>query len=530
MKTTLIQRKNLLDNSLLRAFSPQGSWHDSLTLFGLLGLFSVAVYLALQWLRLDIPKPLLGENWLLLIGGILGAAGYGWLVKKLVDSPWLLIFFLLSASRIFGFISHWGDLNGFQFPGRVATLLFLIPPCVILFLKNCRALWQDLPFFRWLLFFTGITTAYYLFYNSPFIDPRGASVEYTSPSKDFLLIAFFVNASVVAGYCGIRQAPDKTAVFDCLNQIILWYGLLESVMIFLGYPFGQFSRYIDGFLRVEGTGKHPNHFAHQQATFLIYILGLLGYYAYRPKLLGEKISKTFMVGTGILMGITYLMALSKSSFAVLFAALFLYLFVLSFCLKVKKPLIWTLILVPILVPLTLTAYDWVTGESFLEILQARISNEGSYTWRLNMWGDLLGNIDGSSMWLGHGLSSSRELQFILHNDVSKVESATSQVHNASIQLFYDMGLLGFVYYIGFAAYLWQLSRYWKMLSELPSLRFLLISAMFMMFYFFVVAHFDESMFNYTYGSIFWVLLVVILLYLDGVHRQFKAASIKEHTS
>ncbi len=511
---------------ILRGFSSAGKWMDSGWLIAMAMLLSLGLYGLLHWAGIDLPRPLQAENWLWLFAAALGAASYGWLVKILIERPWLLIFFLISASRIFGFISHWGDLNGMHFPGRVASLLFLMPPCAILLFKHGRTLWQDLPFFRWLTAFTGITIIYYLFFNSPFIDPRGASVDYTSPSKDFLIIAFFVNAAVVAGYCGLKQSKNPTAVFDAFNRILLWYGLIEAVLIFMGYPFAQFSQYIDGFLRVEGTAKHPNHFAHQQATFLLYIFGLIGYYAYRPQSIGPKLSKPFLTLTTLLMGVTYLMALSKSSLAVFFAALLMYLFVLSICLQVKKPLIWTAVLVPVLLPLTLTAYDWATGGSFLEILQARIDNEGSFTWRLNMWGDLMNNIQGNSIWLGHGLSSSREMQFMLHNDVSKVISATSQVHNASIQLFYDMGFLGFVYYIAFLAYLQQLLRYWRVLQGVPSLKFLLIAACFMMFYFFTVAHFDESMFNYTYSSIFWVTLTVLLLYIDRQCNPYHAAQLE----
>jgi len=477
-------------------------------------LFIAAAVLYGWWPTLGLsawPSPMVLMR---MVGLLIGLLVYGVLVEFLLKKPWWLMFYVL---LVWPFSLYIHDLLadlGIHLPVRIMTFAVVAVPTVMLGIKHFGQLWRNMIFFRFVLVFLGICGLYYQFNNVHFVDPNMANIDYIDQSKTFLLSLFYCAVSIAVCYIGIWENTNHKKLFDQINMAIIIYTILQALCVLVGYPFHLFGQVVEGFFRSQGWGSHPNNLAHNSALFIFYFIGLIGYYNTQPDK-AQRVKPSLLYTGLIALFLMFILAISKNAIMLVMGLLVLYAVISFIVMGNKKPLFYFVGLFSFAAIVFPILYTLLTGESFIELLEARFSNVSSRDWRFYFWTALLNNIEPSHYLLGNGLSSAAEFMGILSKNVDLAENAVVYVHNATVQLLYEMGLVGLFYYLSFLSFNVQSISLFRQLSKVSakSLQHLAIAAVLICIYFFLCAQADEVMFS-AISFIFWGLVTMIFAYIS----------------
>ena len=474
-------------------------------------LVPVVSYVLLPRLGIDTLGEMLSLKLMVaLVGLLVGASLYWAYLRWALPRPVVLLGFIVLAWPLVDYSNEQLMQLGLNIHLRPLLILGLGLPAIGLGLQSFRLLWKQLPGVRIYLLFMGWITLYAFCYNVNASDPRlggGEDAIFSDGSVSFVQWTAYTYCLLAMALAGVTifKAKNYQRLFDQLNIALLWVSSLEALITIAGYPIGWFTIFLDGFTRSIGIFTHPNPFAHHMGVLMIYLLGLFCYY--------QGYSKARVPGWLLFAGLlvnfcAFLLGLSKTAlgvFVLCAAVVFLMNLAVPAVRRSFGKIVLTLI---VLVPLGIVGFQALSGQSFLGLLESRIDQTQSLTWRVIVWQDLIADINSTTLWLGHGFTAANETVFRLTFNDAKDAQPLMMVHNAYIALLYDFGLTGYLMFAAALTFLGQGLYYWFNATH-PGQRSLHATIVALVIYFMVVCGFDEMSYMFDAPMLFWALVTLL---------------------
>lgn len=395
---------------------------------------------------------------------------------------------------------------GVIFPARVMHIGLLLVPAGVLLVQNFNYLNKNYVYFKYILLFFLIFLTYFFVNNLNFVEPVIALRSGASISQVKLHDYFYSFVGIVFLACAFKnvKTPEENfKLFRKVNLYLVIFTLIHCLLTIFGYPFGLFTMVVEGFKRSIGFSYHPNELAKTLGLLLIYFIGLY-YYYFRTEnkaLLKDRLLIGITIVSVIL---AFLLTLSKNAFLSFAIAIVLFYGLSLFDAKLRSKVLQPVIIFGILMLVLLTGYQIYTGNDLMSTVTDRFNDTRSLEWRYSVWGYLLGNMDGNSVWFGHGLTSSNMELYRFLFDTSKKSSGQSIfVHNAFIGFLYDMGLCGLLVFAGFvSANLHSLKEYLRTREPL------FLTVITMTFFIVICSMMDECITELNASLVCWFLVTL----------------------
>lgn len=395
----------------------------------------------------------------------LGALIYWQYLRFVVNHPLFLTIYVGVFIWISIYIGLLFESMGQTLPVRVLHIGLLIPPAVILLIKNFGYLYKNYNYFKYLVFFFVVYFLYFIFFNYNFVEPfialrSSASISQVKLHDDFYV---FIGTVFLAIAFHKAQTPEaKFSLFKKINIFLVVFALIHSLLILFGYPLNLFTAVIEGFKRSIGLTYHPNELGKIQGLLLTYFIGIYYYYCRleNNSLLKDRLLIGITIVTNIL---AFLLSLSKNGFLSFGVGCVIFFGLSLFDPKLRSRILQPIIIFSVLMLLILVGYQVYTGNDLLSTVTDRFNDTRSLQWRYSVWTYLLGNIDNHTLWTGHGLTASNVELYRFLFDTSKESKGQSVfVHNAFIYFLYDMGVWGLMVFGSFiSAIIFSIKQYLK---------------------------------------------------------------------
>jgi hypothetical protein len=440
---------------------------------------------------------------LLLFGGLIGSAFYIHYFRFVQSRPQLLVAFIVLAWPVVAYISGQLLRSGINLHLRPLLLIGIAAPCIWLSIRHWELLRQNAPWMKYYLFFLCWMFLYSIFFNVKTVDSSLSGDEAGEGSVSLVQMISYLYCLLAmnVGTIATLKTRQPHRLFDVFNRALILISSLEALITVLGFPFGLFSMPIDGFMRASGIFSHPNTYAHHMGILMVYLLGLFCYYQGER----EKRMPGWLLFGGIgVNGVAFLLGLSKTALGVYSLCALLLLLLNLGIPAVRRGFVKIAIAGTVLVPLGLLGFQVLTGESFFAILESRLEQTQSMSWRNAIWQELLAHVNLQTIWFGHGLSAANDLVYrISYNDATNAHPLI-MIHNAYIALIYDLGILGYAMFACTFSYCWNsLKRGWLSLKTEHTI-ILALSL-----YFLFVCGFDEMSYMFDAPMLYWTLCSIL---------------------
>jgi hypothetical protein len=403
------------------------------------------------------------------------------------------------------------DNIGINIKYRVILFLTVVVPSLYYLVQYFPAFNRTLPYLKYYGAFLLVLLIWFFFYNVGFSDPKRA-VDSIMADGSFswtqLNSYMIIFSGIVAASYSLVRTNNVTQTFDQINRVFLIMTGLASIYTIIGYPLLLTSATIDGFLRAKGMLAHPNPFAHHMGIILVYQMGIYFFYQHEK---GKRIANWLMVGSFALNLVAFLLALSKTAIATVIACAVIF-FVLNIgSPRYRMPLLKSLLALVLLLPVGFFGYELATGKSIFSVVEARLEETTSLSWRNEVWDALRADLMESPI-VGHGFTASNQRIFQLYYNTSKNKDPLIMVHNGYIGLFYDFGILGYLLFAAMLSFMWTGLKLWK---QYEAYRPLATTVVNLGLYFMVVSNFDEMVYMFDSPHLVWALgtmLVTLIMY------------------
>lgn len=477
----------------------------------LLGLLlPVLGYWLLPELGITAVSELLNvKKLILLCGAIIGGVMYWSYFRFVLPRPQLLMAFIVLAWPLVAFFNAFLMEAGLNIHLRPLLILALAVPSLWITVKHARLLISTLPWLKYYLLFFGWLVLYFLFYNANAVDPRLSGGEEAlsegSVSMVQLIAYFYCLMGITVSATAFLKTRDYRGLFDTMNKALLFVSAGESLLTILGYPFGLFNQMLDGFTRAIGIFTHPNPFAHHMGVLMVYLLGLFCYYQGERK---SRMSAWLLFGGIVINFVAFLLGLSKTALGV-FALCGGVVFLMNLAVPaVRRGFLQILLGLAILFPVGLFLFEALSGQSFFGLLESRIDQTQSLTWRTMIWQDLIAGINPLTIWFGHGFTAANDMVFHLTFNDAKNAQPLMMVHNAYIALIYDLGVMGYLMFVAAASMVMSALKGWAAAVH-PALRTEHSMMLGLVMYFLFVCAFDEMSYMFDAPLLFWSLATAL---------------------
>jgi len=481
---------------------------------GWLWIAALLIPVMIYWVLPAIGITSLGEalsfNMVVALMGLLVGGSLYWAYLRVVlPKPVLPLGFIVLAWPIVDHLN--GELlsRGLNLHLRPLLILALALPATWMIWQERKTLWRHLPGLKVYVMFMLWLTLYAFVYNANAVDPRLSGGEEAMSEGSVSMVQwtayFYGLLSMAIAGVAILKAKDYKGLFDGLNKALLWVSSAEALLTIAGFPFGVFTLFLDGFTRAIGIFSHPNPFSHHMGVLMVYLLGLFCYYQGHRK---HRLPAWLLYGGIALNFCAFLLGLSKTAISV-----FVICAVVVFLMNMAVPAVRSsfgkiLVGLLILLPLGVFAFEALSGQSFLSLMESRIDQTQSMTWRVIVWQDLIADINMATVWLGHGFTAANETVYRLTFSDAKNAQPLMMVHNAYIALLYDLGLPGYLLLLAAVAMLWQGIRGWLQAPN-TSLRTAHATIVALVIYFLSVCAFDEMSYMFDAPQLFWALATML---------------------
>jgi hypothetical protein len=497
-------------------------------------IIPVLIYVILPQFGFNAFAEMLGLKLMLAAGGLfIGGITYWAYLKFVLSRPHLPLFFIVLAWPIVAWLNGLLMDLGLNLHLRPLLILSLAIPAVCMLWRERQLVWQALPSFRVYGLFMLWLTLYAFIYNANAVDPRLSGGDEAMSEGSVSMVQWSSY-----GYCFLAMAlpaicilknRDYRRMFDGLNKALLIISSLESLLTIAGYPLGLFTILLDGFTRAIGIFTHPNPYAHHMGILMVYFLGLYCYYQGARK---GRMAQWLLYGGIIINFCAFLLGLSKTAISV-FAISAAIVFLMNLAVpEVRRSFGKILLSLIILIPVGVIAFEALSGQSFLTLLESRMDQTQSMNWRMIVWQDLIADINLTTVWLGHGFTAANETVYRLTFNDSKNAQPLMMVHNAYIALLYDLGLPGYLLLLSAVAMLWKALKGW-LKAENPAsrntnaTRSINATIIALVIYFLCVCGFDEMSYMFDAPMLFWslasLLACVAIRERQHGHQRIKAA-------
>lgn len=445
----------------------------------------------------------------LLVGALFGGGIYIHYFRFVLARPQLLVGFIAIAWPVVDYVSGQLMHLGINLHLRPLILLGIAIPGIIVSLQHAKALWQQFPWMKYYLFFFAWLMFYTIFFNVNARDPYfdGGEGSFAEGSVSVIQVTAYLYCLLCITISGVTilKSRKPQALFDVFNKAFVIISMIEALVTIMGFPFGLFSMVIDGFNRAVGIFGHPNPYAHHMAIVMIYMLGLFCYYQGER----EKRFPSWLLFTSLGVNlIAFLLGLSKTALGV-FALCALLILVLNLGVPaIRKGFLKMTLAGIVLVPVGLLGYQAFTGNSFLAVLESRIEQTESMSWRALIWQELLANINLATVWFGHGFTAANETVYQASYSDSTNSKPLMMVHNAYIALIYDLGILGYSMFAASITLCWQSITGWLNANK-PEFKTEYSIILALSLYFLIVCGFDEMSYMFDAPMLYWLLCSVL---------------------
>lgn len=502
----------LVTDGFSSGFSPlAAAWYQKPAFWAFLGVaLPLVFYCLLPAIGVSGFANALGLNRLILLAGaIIGGLIYCRYWLFVIARPQLLVGFVLLAWPIVDYLNMQLLVAGLNIHLRPLLILALMLPSLWVALQSSPMLFRKMPWMSCYAAFFGWLSLYFIFYNTNAVDPRLSGGESAlgegSVSMVQLTAYLYCLLSMAVGAVVMLKARNFRGLFDFLNSALLWVSGLEALLTIAGYPFGLFNMELDGFTRAMGIFTHPNPFAHHMGILMVYLLGLFCYYQ------GERAHRLpvwLLLGGLALNFLALLLGLSKTALSG-FTLCAMVLFLMNLAVPaVRKGFIQIVLSMVVLVPLGLLVFQALSGKSFFSLLESRLEQTQSLTWRALIWQDLLEEVNLVSMWFGHGFTAANETVFRMTFNDSKNAQPLMMVHNAYIALIYDLGVMGYLMFGAAFTLIAQSVQNWFRAVR-PALRTEHSIIVALTLYFLFACGFDEMSYMFDAPMLYWTLVSLL---------------------
>jgi hypothetical protein len=439
---------------------------------------------------------------LIIVGLIVALFSYKKLLQWLHERPHWFLAVVLAVWPVL----EYARLQNTGLDYRPVLALWVVPMSTWIGLQYLLPLWRFFPHLRFLGFFAVLTGLYFVFFNQNAVSPTQAMTGENSFGGSLSLnqlstTIYCAVMGVLAAHCALNV--PKTSL-DFVNKALVVFVLVESVVITVLAPL--FTMEVDGFNRLAGLYKHPNMYAHRQALLLLYLMMVCAVDAQNQfKLFSRKTwAAVFLISL-----LPFLLALSKTAIAAcVISAVVFWVAYSRLCGKtLLKPQQWALMGLVGLVATSLFAL--VSGQGFLELVEARVTSTSSLEWRYKVWGFLMKEPTLLSTLFGHGLTAANKVIYELSFHDAFAATPLINVHNAYVQLYYDFGLLGFSYWAAILALMGSaVMVIWK--HRIPAVMLPCLGVLAMSVHYLIASGFDETLGMFNAPIVYWLLATLAL--------------------
>ncbi len=382
---------------------------------------------------------------------------------------WIIIFPIITI--LVSLFNVSASLNPFTF---LITGISM-PYAIIAFTKHIKNVIKTLPFVLYLLLFTIV-----ILLN---IFRLGTSLFDILIFFNFHFISIFL---IIITFLFIKEKNEN------YNLIFNWISLFSIanalVAIFQGVT-GIGRRVVDGFLRVPGLFEHPN-----SCGMLINFFFIVAFYKYMKA--DTKNQKILWAMAIFINFMALIFTMSKTS---IFIFLF-NLFVIFLNLKNKHKFyfafssFFTLLVIFII--------DHFVNLNLLNTFIMRIHDSGSFIYRMQLWDNLIKSLDFVGVLFGKGVFSDRNYLATLGN--------VPMAHNAYIQLLYEYGIAGWLF---FAAFIYVLINAFKKMYTNPdfSNKYAYIAQFMVISIILIESFVDQILMNRIALNYAWIIITVLYI-------------------
>jgi O-antigen ligase len=494
-----------------RGFSAAGrAFRLPVWAWAFLMIIPVAIYGILPLLGIESPGEMLNHKLIMaLLVLLIGGSLYWAYLRFVLPRPVLPLGFILLAWPLVAYLNDLLLQGGINLHLRPLLLLSVALPATVMAWQERQTLWRALPCMSVYLLFMAWLTLYVFVYNANAVDPRLSGGEEAMGEGSVSMVQwtsyYYCLLAITTAGVAFLKARNYQGLFDGLNKALLWVSSLLSILTIAGYPLGLFTVLLDGFTRAIGIFSHPNPYAHHMGVLMIYLLGLFCYYQGHRK---GRIAGWLLYGGIAVNFCAFLLGLSKTAFSV-FAVSAAIVFLMNLTVPAVRRRFGQMVLgLLVLLPLGVFAFEAVSGHSFLSLMESRIDQTQSMTWRVIVWQDLIADINMATVWLGHGFTAANDMVFRLTFNDAQNAQPLMMVHNAYIALLYDLGLPGYLLILAAVVMLWQAIIGW-MRAPSPALRTGHATIAALVVYFLVVCAFDEMSYMFDAPQFFWALATML---------------------
>ena len=393
---------------------------------------------------------------------------------------------------------------------RPLLFLFIAAPACWMIFKHARLLFQTIPWLKYYTAFFVWVALYFLFNNANAMDPHlnGGDDSFFEGSVSVIQFTayFYCLIALALPALAMIKLKNYRRVFDTLNASLLWISSLEALLTIVGYPFGLFSRELDGFTRAMGIFTHPNPFAHHMGILMVYLLGLLCYYQGNRK---GRVADWLVLGGLACNFIAFLLGLSKTALSAFILCSIVMLLMNLAVPAVRRNIPRLLMALLILAPIGIFGFELLSDKSFFSLIEARVEQTQSLDWRTLIWQELLSDLNFTSIFTGHGFTAANATVFQLSFNDSQNSTPLMMVHNAYIALIYDLGVMGYLMFAAVGSLIVHSIKGWLQ-SPSPGMRTGYAISLALALYFLFACMFDEMSYMFDAPMLFWGLISLLV--------------------
>jgi uncharacterized membrane protein YjjP (DUF1212 family) len=360
----------------------------------------------------------------------------------------MFIIYTLTMDLFVFIIHNLESSTGISLKATTCSTLFYTIPFGLILLQGKNFNFSKNPLTVCMLIFAVINLLYYWFYNQHATDLLTALSDGYMPF-DWARLLSVINITLILLTTGkfLDSHENPKGFFELFCKYAFGIGFIGSLLAVIFYPLGILTVNV-GIKRMALIFGHPNAFAHYLTALICFLLGAAFYFKSSGM---QKFAYSIFMSLP-LMFIGLATAGSKSPLfqTVLILGIITFLEIwlnkrrFDFLKNPKMLLIGGLT--------TVLLFFVLLQSGFIDNFQKRFSEDSSLQWRYRQWSRVIQNIDPDKIYFGHGHTAALGVaQRYVYNiwNMRVKEQESPYIHNTVLEHFYDYGLLGMIWIIGF---------------------------------------------------------------------------------
>jgi len=389
-----------------------------------------------------------------IVVGVLGLEAYIYYLRWLFAKPERIFFLYALTMDLVVFVMHSiEDATHLSLKTTTWSFLIYTLPFLLLLVKGQQFDFRRIPLATCMLLFLVLNTIYYFIYNHHAVDLLfRVAGDYIQLDWTRLISTVNIVMLVLTTTKFLQTLKSPDSFFETFSRYFFWLMLVFAVAAIVFYPFGILTVEI-GIKRMALIFSHPNAFAHHLTVSMCFLMGSAFYLLGKHKL---KLANQIFMAMPVLF---IALGTSGSKSPLIQVALgMLIIGVLEVLFNKRKIPIFSnpKLLIATILGITILGAGAVAG-GLVDNFQKRFEEDSSLQWRYRQWGRIIGNIDPDKILYGHGDTAAINItQRFVYNtwNMRDDEQESPYVHNTILEHFFDFGLIGLIWLVGFIYSAW----------------------------------------------------------------------------